>query len=187
VLMASVAGGDRLAFKRLYDRTSARLLDIVRRIVRDRSLAKETRQEVYLQIWRKAATYDATWRGRGLVLIGVRRGEIRRPAESTLLDASDRRGRSPRTLASRRSASAFAQAAAYSKKRCALRRSQEGRRFGERRFMESELRRIGAIVKPPSILFAPVRPELPNAVGGRIHQNWRESEPANAGAIARPT
>jgi len=42
VLMAAVAEGDRLAFKHLYDRTSARLLGIVRRIVRDRPLAEDS-------------------------------------------------------------------------------------------------------------------------------------------------
>jgi RNA polymerase sigma-70 factor (ECF subfamily) len=57
VLMAAVAEGDRLAFKHLYDRTSARLLGIVRRIVRDRALAEEVLQEVYLRIWERAATY----------------------------------------------------------------------------------------------------------------------------------
>ena len=57
VLMASVAAGDRLAFKHLYDRTSARLLGIVRRIVRDRALAEEVLQEVYLRIWERAASY----------------------------------------------------------------------------------------------------------------------------------
>jgi len=57
VLMAAVAEGDRLAFKHLYDRTSARLLGIVRRIVRDRPLAEEVLQEVYLRIWERAGTY----------------------------------------------------------------------------------------------------------------------------------
>ena len=58
VLLASVGRGDRAAFKTLYDRTSAKLLGVALRIVRDRTLAEEVLQESYLRIWQKAATYE---------------------------------------------------------------------------------------------------------------------------------
>jgi RNA polymerase sigma-70 factor (ECF subfamily) len=58
-LIAAVAGGDRLAFKRLYDRASPKLFAIILRIVRDRSSAEDILQDVFLRIWRSAGSYSA--------------------------------------------------------------------------------------------------------------------------------
>lgn len=59
-LLAQVRGGDRQAFKLLYDRTAAKLFGVVQRIVRNRELADEVLQEVYLRIWQRASRFDAT-------------------------------------------------------------------------------------------------------------------------------
>lgn len=57
--LARVAEGDRAAFARLYQATSAKLYGVVLRIVQRRDLADEIVQEVYIKIWQKAADFDA--------------------------------------------------------------------------------------------------------------------------------
>jgi RNA polymerase sigma-70 factor (ECF subfamily) len=56
-LLARVALSDRRAFDLLYDSTSAKLYGIVLRILRDRSLAEDALQEIYIRIWLKASSY----------------------------------------------------------------------------------------------------------------------------------
>ena len=51
--------GDRAAFARLYERTSAHLFAVVLRIQRDRAQAEDLLQEVYVNVWRAAAGFDA--------------------------------------------------------------------------------------------------------------------------------
>ncbi len=58
VVLSAVAQGDEAAFAELYDLTSNRLFGIVRRIVRNPSLAEEITQEVYVEIWRLAPRFD---------------------------------------------------------------------------------------------------------------------------------
>lgn len=57
--LLATADGDRGAFERLYQRTSAKLFGVCLRILRERSEAEEVLQDVYLTIWRKASQYDA--------------------------------------------------------------------------------------------------------------------------------
>ncbi|CAN5745771.1 ECF RNA polymerase sigma factor SigK [soil metagenome] len=57
-LMVRVAKGDEGAFATLYDRTSAAVHGLTRRVVRDPARAEEITQEVYLQVWRMAGRYD---------------------------------------------------------------------------------------------------------------------------------
>jgi RNA polymerase sigma-70 factor, ECF subfamily len=57
-LMPRVAARDRAAFTALYNATSAKLYGIALRILRRRDVADEVLQEVYVQIWERAATYD---------------------------------------------------------------------------------------------------------------------------------
>jgi RNA polymerase sigma factor (sigma-70 family) len=59
-LLARSALGDRAAFERLYERTSGHLFAVVLRIQRDRALAEDLLQEVYVSIWRAAGGFDAT-------------------------------------------------------------------------------------------------------------------------------
>lgn len=58
-LMTAVAAGDRTAFARLYDRTSARALGIILRVVVNRALAEEVLQEVYVSVWQQASKFTA--------------------------------------------------------------------------------------------------------------------------------
>jgi RNA polymerase sigma-70 factor (ECF subfamily) len=57
-LLAEVSRGDRQAFRKLYDRTSAKLFGVVLRIVRNRELADEVLQEAYVRIWQGASRFD---------------------------------------------------------------------------------------------------------------------------------
>ena len=59
VLLARSSRGDQQAFAELYDRTSARVYGLARRVVRDPAQAEEVAQEAYLDIWRQAARHDA--------------------------------------------------------------------------------------------------------------------------------
>jgi RNA polymerase sigma-70 factor, ECF subfamily len=58
-MLARVALGDRSAFERLYQATSAHLLGVILRIQRDRALAEDLLQDVFVNIWRAAQGYDA--------------------------------------------------------------------------------------------------------------------------------
>jgi RNA polymerase sigma-70 factor (ECF subfamily) len=57
-LLRRVARQDVDAFAVLYDRTRARVFGLITRVLRDGGYSEETTQEVYLQVWRNAATYD---------------------------------------------------------------------------------------------------------------------------------
>ena len=59
-LLARVAGGDSAAFDALYQATSLKLFGICVRILRRQELAEEILQEVYVRIWDKAETFDAS-------------------------------------------------------------------------------------------------------------------------------
>ena len=63
VELASLLGragiGDRAAFSTLYGKTSAHLFAVVLRINRDRAQAEDILQEVYVNVWRAAKTFDA--------------------------------------------------------------------------------------------------------------------------------
>src|SRR3978361_2335188 len=56
--LARVAGGDRAALQIVYQDTSAKLFGVCVRILNDRSEAEDVLQEVYLTVWRKAASFD---------------------------------------------------------------------------------------------------------------------------------
>ncbi|MFO1266964.1 MAG: sigma-70 family RNA polymerase sigma factor [Rubrivivax sp.] len=58
-LLARTGLGDRRAFAELYDKTSGYLFGVVLRIQRDRALAEELLQEIYVALWRSAAGFDA--------------------------------------------------------------------------------------------------------------------------------
>lgn len=57
-LLARTALGDRVAFKRLYDHVRAQLFGVILRINHDRAQAEELLQDVFVNIWRNAHTYD---------------------------------------------------------------------------------------------------------------------------------
>lgn len=58
-LLGRAGLGDRRAFAELYDKTSGYLFGVVLRIQRDRAVAEELLQEIYVTLWRSAAGFDA--------------------------------------------------------------------------------------------------------------------------------
>ena len=57
-LLARSGLGDRAAFATLYERTSSHLFAVVLRINRDRGQAEDILQEVYVNVWRAAKSFD---------------------------------------------------------------------------------------------------------------------------------
>ena len=58
-LLAAVGQGDEPAFLALYDRFSAPVYSLLLRILRREEDAEEVLQSAFLQVWKKAGTYDA--------------------------------------------------------------------------------------------------------------------------------
>jgi RNA polymerase sigma-70 factor (ECF subfamily) len=65
ILVGRMAHGDHSALAGLYDATAPVVHGLVRRIVKDDSVAEEVTGDAYLQAWQQAARYDA---GRGSAL-----------------------------------------------------------------------------------------------------------------------
>lgn len=57
-LLRRVAQHDAGAFAAFYDATRSRVYGMVARVLRDRGYSEETTQDVYLQVWRTAESYD---------------------------------------------------------------------------------------------------------------------------------
>ncbi len=57
--MARVASLDRAAFGQIYDRYAGLLFSVALRVLRHDKDAEDVVQEVFLQIWNKAASYDS--------------------------------------------------------------------------------------------------------------------------------
>jgi RNA polymerase sigma-70 factor (ECF subfamily) len=57
-LLRRCAGGDRGAFRTLYDRWGSRLLGIALRITRQAPLAADATQDAFVQIWQQAHRFD---------------------------------------------------------------------------------------------------------------------------------
>ena len=59
-LLRQVARQDVDAFAEFYDQTRARVYGLVTRVLRDPGYSEETTQDIYLQVWRTAGSYDPT-------------------------------------------------------------------------------------------------------------------------------
>lgn len=58
-MLARAASGDQGAFAQLYDRLSGPLYSLALRMLGDAAEAQDALQDVFIQIWRRAANYDA--------------------------------------------------------------------------------------------------------------------------------
>ena len=58
-LVRSMAAGDQLALRTLYEQTRRIVFTLIMRIVNDREAAEELTVDVFYDVWRRAATYDA--------------------------------------------------------------------------------------------------------------------------------
>jgi len=99
-LLARAGLGDRAAFGKLYERTSGHLFAVVLRIQRDRGQAEDLLQEVYVSVWKAAASFDAarsqplTWLtsiARNRAIDSLRRAQAQPRLESTTRDDDDER------------------------------------------------------------------------------------------------
>lgn len=57
--LSRVADGDRSALKSVYAMTSAKLFGICARILKERDLAEDVLQDVYVSVWSRAGTFDS--------------------------------------------------------------------------------------------------------------------------------
>jgi RNA polymerase sigma factor (sigma-70 family) len=97
-LLSRTALGDRAAFAQLYERTSGHLFAVVLRVQRDRALAEDLLQDVYVNVWRAAGGFDATrsqpltWLtsiARNRAIDSLRRTQTQPQLLSTSRDAAD--------------------------------------------------------------------------------------------------
>ena len=95
--LARVAGGSQAALNEVYQRTSAKLFGICLRILGERTEAEDALQDIYVNVWRKAGSFDPakaspiTWlaalaRNRS---IDRRRAQGSRPAAAGVEEALD--------------------------------------------------------------------------------------------------
>jgi len=72
-LVRGTVAGDTAAFARLFDRHSPCALGLLVKMLGSRGEAEEVLQEVFLQVWRRAGSYDPTRAGvRGWILLLAR-------------------------------------------------------------------------------------------------------------------
>lgn len=98
-LIRATASGEQAALGALYERTAAKLLGVVVRIVRDRGQAEDVLQEVYIRVWQNARSYSPeagrpmTWlitiaRNRAIDVVRARR-EVAMPQNADGRDISE--------------------------------------------------------------------------------------------------
>ncbi len=57
--LTRVQSGDQAAFAELYDLLSSRVFGLIMRVLVDRSQSEEVLQEVFLEVWQSASSFDA--------------------------------------------------------------------------------------------------------------------------------
>lgn len=94
-LISQCALKNRAAFAQLYDRTSAKLLGVLLRVLNNRSDAEDALQEVYVKIWRNADKFAANQHSPMSWLVAVARNHAidtiraRKPIAVDIDDALD--------------------------------------------------------------------------------------------------
>ena len=93
-LIARLVLKDRAAFSALYSATSAKLFGVCLRVLKDRALAEDALQEVYVKIWQRADRYAVTGHSPMTWLITVARNHaidrLRRADAATVdIDTAD--------------------------------------------------------------------------------------------------
>ncbi len=92
-ILQQIANSDKAAFKRLYDLTSAKLLGVILRIIKDRIAAEDVLQDVYLRIWRNAARYSPEAGSANGWVVTIARNRaidlVRRKSEQTMPENED--------------------------------------------------------------------------------------------------
>jgi len=73
MLLRRCAGGDRAAFRLLYDRWGSRLYGIALRITRQTAPAADAMQEAFVQIWQQAHRFDPDRGSPEAWLVGILR------------------------------------------------------------------------------------------------------------------
>lgn len=58
--LARCARGEQKAFKHLYQLTSSKLFALILRILKDRELAEDCLQQVYIKIWQASSSYNSS-------------------------------------------------------------------------------------------------------------------------------
>jgi RNA polymerase sigma-70 factor, ECF subfamily len=104
VLLHRCAGGDRAAFRALYDRWGGRLYGIALRITRQAALAADAVQDAFVQIWQQAHRFDPDRGGPEAWLVGIVRYRAldivrRRSREAPGHEPEERKDETPDALA----------------------------------------------------------------------------------------
>jgi RNA polymerase sigma factor (sigma-70 family) len=89
-LLSRIAMGDRAAFDRLYRDTSPHLLGVILRIQRDRAQAEDVLQEVYVNVWRSAQSFNPA--------LSQARTWLNSVARNRAIDSLRRRQSEPQTI-----------------------------------------------------------------------------------------
>ena len=87
-LLPRVARGDSQAFEQLYDVLGASVYGLARRVVRDPNRAEDVTQDVFLEVWRKAPSFDE---GRGSAKTWIMTIAHRRAVDAVRRNESQKR------------------------------------------------------------------------------------------------
>ncbi|MGH8124392.1 MAG: sigma-70 family RNA polymerase sigma factor [Rhodanobacteraceae bacterium] len=91
-LMRATARGERDAFANLYRRTSSKLFGVCLHMLRERGAAEDALQNVYISIWQRAGSFDASRAAAMTWLITLARNQcidrLRKHREAPLDDAT---------------------------------------------------------------------------------------------------